>query len=209
MSGLATVGGVAGGGVVTGIAVVGVAPAVITTGAMFYVLKDDPILHQTEREARKVGRVATVVGAVGASATSIGAVAAAGTDRPRIAPSVLGSCHPLHLEAHVGLTDDRESGSLVGVQQGGIVDEDLEAMTREQLIAEARRLRAGIRVHRDGTGHALCWHHPALWGLLPEKTDPLPTVPTWPEFLRGCLRYRQSLDEQLPDAPRSDAPYQP
>ncbi len=59
------------------------------------------------------------------------------------------------------------------------------------------------------TGHALCWHHPALWGLLPEKTHPLPTVPTWPEFLRGCLRYRQSLDEQLPDAPRSDTPYQP
>src|SRR5207245_9384228 len=37
----------------------------------------------------------------------------------------------------------------------------------------------------------------------------LPTVPTWPEFLRGCLQYRQSLDEQLPDAPGSDAPYEP
>lgn len=53
--------------------------------------------------------------------------------------------------------------------------EDLEAMTREQLIVEARRLRAGIRTHRDSTGHALCWHHPALWRLLPEKTDPLPS----------------------------------
>ncbi len=41
------------------------------------------------------------------------------------------------------------------------MDEDLEAMTREQLVAEARRLRAGIRAHRDSTGHALCWHHPA------------------------------------------------
>ncbi len=89
------------------------------------------------------------------------------------------------------------------------VDDDLEAMRREQLIAEARRLRAGIRKHRDSTGHALCWHHPALWGLLPEKTDPLPTVPTWPEFLRGCLQYRESLDRELPDAPRSDAPYRP
>lgn len=28
-----------------------------------------------------------------------------------------------------------------------------------------------------------------------------------PEFLRGCVRYRQSLDEQLPAAPRSGAPY--
>ena len=89
------------------------------------------------------------------------------------------------------------------------MDEDLDAMTREQLITEARRLRAGIRAHRDSTRHALCWHHPALWGLLPEKSDLLPTVPTWPEFLRGCLRYRQSLDEQLPDSPRSDVPYQP
>jgi hypothetical protein len=90
---------------------------------------------------------------------------------------------------------------------GGIVDDDLTSMTRDQLIAEVERLRAGIRTHRDSTGHELCWHHPALWGLLPEKTDPLPVVPTWPEFLRGCLRYRESLDEQLPNAPRARVPY--
>lgn len=89
------------------------------------------------------------------------------------------------------------------------MDEDLDAMTREQLIAEARRLREGIREHRDSTGHDLCWHHPDLWSLLPETTDPLPTVPSWPEFLRGCLQYRESLDRQLPDAPRSNAPYRP
>jgi hypothetical protein len=89
------------------------------------------------------------------------------------------------------------------------MDEDLQAMSREQLIDEVRKLRDGIRVHRDSSGHELCWHHPALWALLPERTDPVPTVPTWPEFLRGCLRYRQSLDEQLPDAPRSDRAYQP
>src|SRR6266849_7816503 len=76
------------------------------------------------------------------------------------------------------------------------MDKDLEPMTRERLISEVRRLRAGIRSHRDSTGHALCWHHPALWGLLPEQPDPLPTIPTWPEFLRGCVQYRQSLDEQ-------------
>jgi hypothetical protein len=88
------------------------------------------------------------------------------------------------------------------------VDEDFETMSRDQLIAEAKKLRAGIRAHRDSTLHELCWHHPALWALLPEKTDPLPTVPTWPAFLHGCLQYRQSLDEQLPDAPRADVPYQ-
>jgi hypothetical protein len=83
------------------------------------------------------------------------------------------------------------------------MDDDLERMTREQLIAEAKSLRGGIRRHRDANRHELCWHHPELWGLLPEKTDPLPVVPEWPQFLRGCVRYRQSLDEQLPDAPRT------
>lgn len=87
------------------------------------------------------------------------------------------------------------------------MDQDLSTMTREQLIAEVRRLRHGIRLHRDSTGHELCWHHPTLWGLLPEATDPQPTVPAWPEFLRGCLQYRQSLDAQLPDAPRSEERY--
>jgi len=88
------------------------------------------------------------------------------------------------------------------------MDEDLDALPRERLIAEVRRLRTGIRAHRDGTGHELCWHHPQLWGLLPETSDPQPTVPDWPQFLRGCVRYRQSLDEQLPDAPRSTAELQ-
>ncbi len=82
-------------------------------------------------------------------------------------------------------------------------DADLEDFTREQLIAEVRKLRDGIRAHRDSSGHELCWHHPQLWGLLPEKTDPLPVVPEWPEFLRGCLRYRESLDRDLPNAPRT------
>jgi hypothetical protein len=83
------------------------------------------------------------------------------------------------------------------------MDEDLATFDRERLIAEVQRLRAGIRKHRDSTGQELCWHHPALWGLLPEATDPVPTVPEWPQFLRGCLRYRESLDAQLPDAPRT------
>jgi hypothetical protein len=83
------------------------------------------------------------------------------------------------------------------------MDDDLNDMTREQLAAEVRALRQGIRAHRDSTGHELCWHHPALWGLLPERTDPQPTVPEWPQFMRGCIRYRQSLDEQLPHAHRS------
>jgi hypothetical protein len=83
------------------------------------------------------------------------------------------------------------------------VDEDLEDLDRDTLVAEVKRLRAGIREHRDASGHGLCWHHPKLWELLPEKTDPLPAVPAWPQFLRGCLQYRESLDRQLPNAPRT------
>jgi hypothetical protein len=87
------------------------------------------------------------------------------------------------------------------------MDDDLDRMSRADLVGEVKKLRQGIRAHRDGTGHELCWHHPALWGLLPERSDPIPVVPSWPQFLRGCIRYRQSLDEQAPNAPRSSDPY--
>ena len=84
------------------------------------------------------------------------------------------------------------------------MDDDLETMDRDQLLAEVRVLRAGIRAHRDTTGHELCWHHPDLWDLLPERTDPAIAVPPWPKFMRGCIRYRESLDRQAPDAPVHD-----
>jgi hypothetical protein len=88
------------------------------------------------------------------------------------------------------------------------MDDDLEGLSREQLISEVRRLRAGIRAHRDSSGHELCWHHPELWGLLPEKVAPDIAVPPWPKFLRGCLRYRESLERELPNAPVMDTEYE-
>lgn len=84
------------------------------------------------------------------------------------------------------------------------MDSDLNDLSRDELIAELIKLRNAVRTHRDSTGHGLCWHHPALWSLLPEQSSSSPVVPEWPVFLRGCIKYRQSLDEQLPDAPRSD-----
>jgi hypothetical protein len=87
------------------------------------------------------------------------------------------------------------------------MDEDLAALGRDELIAEVRRLRAGIREHRDSTGHELCWHHPKLWGLLPEPVDPEIAIPPWPKFLRGCLKYREALDRERPDAPVFDAEF--
>jgi hypothetical protein len=88
------------------------------------------------------------------------------------------------------------------------MDEDLGTMTQEGLIEEVKKLRQGIRRHRDSSMHELCWHHPSLWNLLPEKTDPVIMVPEWPEFIRGCIEYRQSLDKQTPKAPRSNKPYE-
>lgn len=85
------------------------------------------------------------------------------------------------------------------------MDSDVEGMSRDQLIEEVRKLRTGIRRHRDSSGQELCWHHPALWGLLPERSDPIPVVPSWPEFMAGCVRYRASLDAQGPGAPPSAA----
>ena len=91
----------------------------------------------------------------------------------------------------------------IRTNQFNYMDEDLAQFSKEALIQEVRKLRAGIRVHRDSTKHQLCWHHPQLWDLLPEKTNPEIAVPAWPQFLRGCIHYRESLDAQLPDALRT------
>jgi hypothetical protein len=89
------------------------------------------------------------------------------------------------------------------------LDADLETMDRERLIEEVTKLRAGIREHRDSSGHELCWYHPRLWRLLPQQVEPENAVPEWPQFLRGCIRYRQSLDERAPDAARATEEYDP
>jgi hypothetical protein len=88
------------------------------------------------------------------------------------------------------------------------MDIDLEQLGRDELIAEVKRLRTGIRAHRDSTGHDLCWYHPQLWGLLPEPISPDIAVPPWPRFLRGWVRYRESRDCELPNAPRADFEYE-
>ena len=87
----------------------------------------------------------------------------------------------------------------------GGMDEDLAHLTRDELIAEILRLRAGIRAHRDSSGHDLCWHHPELWNLLPEPLPKALAIPDWPQFLRGCIQYRESLGRERPDDPLTNA----
>ena len=86
------------------------------------------------------------------------------------------------------------------------MDDDLMTMPPQALREEVQKLRDAIRTHRDASEHELCWHHPDLWGLLPEKSDPLPAIPAWPVFMQGCVLYRQSLDRDLPNAARTEKP---
>jgi hypothetical protein len=76
----------------------------------------------------------------------------------------------------------------------GELDSDLDTMTRDELLAEVKKLRAGVRQHRDASGHDLCHWVPELWTLLPDGKWRLPTVPPWPEFMQRCAAYRASLD---------------
>jgi hypothetical protein len=82
-------------------------------------------------------------------------------------------------------------------------DDDLESMSHADLLLAARAMRHAIRAHRDTTEHDLCWHHPDLWALLPDPPQVKPIVPERPQFMRGCVRYRQSPDQQLGGALRT------
>jgi hypothetical protein len=75
-------------------------------------------------------------------------------------------------------------------------DNDLMCMDQRELFEEVVKLRAGIRQHRDASGHDLCWYVPELWKLLPEyDAAPTPTVPPKDEFLACCRAYRDSLGD--------------
>ena len=78
MSGLATVGGTVGAGAVGGLAVLGAAPGVAAVAVMNIALRDDPTLSESDRVARRAGRVSSAAGAVGGTAVGVGAVSVAG-----------------------------------------------------------------------------------------------------------------------------------
>jgi len=75
------------------------------------------------------------------------------------------------------------------------MDDDLKTMDEAQLRNEVMKLRTAIREQRDQKGHDLCWYVPELWNVLPEKIEPSPPIPPWPDFMQRCAAFRQSLDE--------------
>ncbi|MBZ4414682.1 lecithin retinol acyltransferase family protein [Myxococcus sp. XM-1-1-1] len=79
MSGLGAVGGAVGAGAIGGLGVLAAAPIAVTSIAMNQVLRDDPSLPEDEREARKTGRTATVIGGVTGVGGSVAAISVAGT----------------------------------------------------------------------------------------------------------------------------------
>ncbi len=81
------------------------------------------------------------------------------------------------------------------------VDKDLKTMTRDQLEAEAARLRAGIRQHRDERGDDRCWlDDQRLYSLLPDTKNAITKLPPKDVFLNSCERFwqtRQAKPEKL------------
>lgn len=74
-------------------------------------------------------------------------------------------------------------------------DRDINCMDRKELKQGFQLLRDAVRKHRDAKGHDLCWlNNTELYQLLPEQPKVDPQIPPWPEFMDGCVRYRQMLD---------------
>jgi hypothetical protein len=84
------------------------------------------------------------------------------------------------------------------------MDDDLDVMSREELLVVAKRLREAIRDHRDSELHDLCWYHPEMWGLLPDTKEVKPRVPTREQFLAGCQIFRDSLDRDIDSSGHED-----
>jgi len=78
MSGLAAAGGTVGGGSVAGLVVIGAAPGVAAVVVMNVALRDNATLSESDRVARRAGRVGSAAGAFSGSAAGIGAVSVAG-----------------------------------------------------------------------------------------------------------------------------------
>ena len=72
-----------------------------------------------------------------------------------------------------------------------MLDNDLESMSPEDLIAEIKKLRAVIRYHKDQKGDDRCWVDDIrLYETLPEGcTGYDSTLPPENVFLENCKKF--------------------
>ncbi len=78
---------------------------------------------------------------------------------------------------------------------GQAADPSLATVSQELL-----RLRHAIRIHRDKTGHELCWlNDRELWAELGEALPtPSDTLPPRDAFLKQCAVFHESRLKKLP-----------
>jgi hypothetical protein len=78
MSGLAAVGGTVGSGVIGGLVVLSAAPAAAAVAVMNFALRDNPLLSEGDRVARRSGRVSSAAGALVGTGAGVSAISIAG-----------------------------------------------------------------------------------------------------------------------------------
>jgi hypothetical protein len=87
-------------------------------------------------------------------------------------------------------TTSQPTGVIVAEQCTSQGDKDVDFMYRSQLKDEVRRLRNGIRQHRDEKGHDRCWlDDQRLYALLNDGVEADMKLPCKPEFLENCDKY--------------------
>ncbi len=88
------------------------------------------------------------------------------------------------------------------------IDEDLERLDRDALIAEGEAAPRGHSPPPGQLGTRPLLASPTVMGSAPRAPRARGRCATWPRFLRGCLRYRESLEHELPDAPVHDREFE-
>lgn len=81
------------------------------------------------------------------------------------------------------------------------MDNDLDGVSQEHLLAEVVRLRDGIRKHRDEEGHERCkLSDDRLYSLLPEGYEKKRQLPPECEWMTECNRFwRNRQDNHVPN----------
>ena len=81
-------------------------------------------------------------------------------------------------------------------------------LTRDELVAEVRRFAPASASIATARRRSCAGTIRSFGACCRRRSSPRSPVPPWPNFLRGCLKYRESLDRELPNAPVADVEYE-